>query len=233
MKKIEASGIKMPRKNSPRTARKKQWKRKPRTGYRTFVNRSLQPVPQRSIVKHKYACSISTLSGNGLYYMNVNNMWDPDRSGIGRQPYGRDTFASLYNKYRVIGCKYTVEVSSNSSTILLGTLLSNEQFTYTAVGGDFNELKEQPRARFITQAPGGQIRRISGYVSCAAILGQTKLQYMSSEDTSAQSNNNPVENCILTIATATVAGVPQGNASVNIMLEFTTEWFDPIALGPS
>lgn len=223
----------MPRKPTPRTAKKKQWKRKPRSGYKTFVNRSLQPVPQRSIIRHKYATSISTVSGSGLYYLNLNSMWDPDRSGIGHQPYGRDTFATLYGKYRVIGCKYIVEVSSNSSTILLGTLVSNEQFTYTAVGGDFNELKEQPRARFVTQAPGQMIRRISGYANCASILGQNKLQYMSSEDTSAQVANNPAEACILTIACASVAGVPQGGASVNVMLEFITEWFDPVALGPS
>lgn len=215
---------------------KKQWKRKPparKSGYPTFVNRSLQPVPQRSIVKHKYAASVNTISPSGFYRFNLNNMWDPDRSGVGHQPYGRDTFATLYSKYRVIGCKYTVEVSSNSSTILVGTLVSNEEFNYTAVGGDFNELKEQPRARFVSQAPGGQIKRIHGYVDCASILGQTRAQYMASEDTAALINNNPAEACILNIATATTAGVPQYGASVMVMLEFTTEWFDPVALGPS
>lgn len=197
------------------------------------MNRSLQPIPQRSIVRHKYATSINTLAGSGLYYFNLNSMYDPDRSGIGHQPYGRDTFATLYGQYRVIGCKYTVEVSSNSATILVGTLVSNDQFVYTAVGGDFNELKEQPRARFVTQAPGSPIKKIHGYADCASILGRTKAQYMSDENTAAQVNNNPSENCILTIATATVAGVPQTGASVMLMLEYIVEWFDVNALTPS
>lgn len=225
----------MPPKKSPRTARKKQWKRKPRSkgGYRTWVNRSLNPIPQRSIVKHKYATSVNTVAGSGLYYINLNSMYDPDRSGIGHQPYGRDTFASLYNQYRVIGCKYTVEVSSNSATILVGTYVGNEPFTYVAVGGDFNELKENPRARFITQCPGGQIKKIHGYANCASILGRTRAQYMADEQTAAQVNNNPSENCVLTIATATTAGVPQTGASVMLMLEYICEWFDPTSLVPS
>lgn len=221
----------------PRSGAKKQWKRRPRvrksSGYKTFVNRALNPIPQRSIIKHKYATSVNTLTPSGLYYFNLNSMWDPDRSGVGHQPYGRDTFAGLYNQYRVIGCKYTVEVSSNSGTILVGTYVGNEQFTYVAVGGDFNELKENPRARFVSQAPGGQIKKIHGYASCASILGRTKAQYMADEATAAQVNNNPGENCVLTIATATTAGVPQTGASVMVMLEFITEWFDPVSLVPS
>ena len=213
--------------------RRKATTRPRRKQYRTWVNRSLQPIPQRSIVKHKYAASVNTLGGSGLYYINLNSMYDPDRSGIGHQPYGRDTFAGLYNQYRVIGCKYTVEVSSNSATLQIGTYVGNEQFTYVAVGGDFNELKENPRARFVTQAPGGPIKRIHGYASCASILGRTKSQYMADEQTAAQVNNNPGENCVLTIATATTAGVPQTGASVMIMLEFITEWFDPVSLVPS
>lgn len=221
----------------PRTGAKKQWKRKPRVAkkrnYKTFVNRSLQPIPQRSIIRHKYATSVATVGGSGLYHFNLNSMYDPDRSGIGHQPYGRDTFASLYNQYRVIGVKYTVEASSNSTTIQMGTVISNEEFSYVAIGGDFNELKELPRARFVTQAPGGAIRRISGYCDCASVLGRTKAQYMADEATAAIVNNNPGENCVLTIATATPAGVPQTSVSVMVMLEFITEWFDLNKLTPS
>jgi len=217
-----------------RAPARKMKKRAPRRKvYKTLVNKSLQPVPQRFIVKHKYAASINTVSGSGLYYFNLNSMYDPDRSGIGHQPYGRDTFASLYNQYRVIGCKYVVETSSNSATIQLGTYVGNEQFTYVAIGGDFNELKENPRARFVTQAPGGQIKTIRGYANCASILGRTRTQYMADENTAAQVNNNPGENCVLTIATATTAGVPQTGASVMVLLEFIVEWFDPQSLVPS
>lgn len=222
----------MPRKYRGRKAVKKRAPRRKMGTGRTLVNRALQPIPQRFIVKHKYADTVSTIAGSGIYAFNLNSMWDPDRSGIGHQPYGRDTFASLYNKYRVIGCKYTVEISSNSTTILVGTIVQNEQWAYTGTAS-FNELKENPRARFRTQAPGGPIQRISGYANIASVLGQTKAQYMSSEDTSAQVANNPAENCILTIAAATTAGVPQGAASVMVMLEYLVEWFDPSQLAQS
>lgn len=216
----------------PRRARKATRPRRAKQ-YRTWVNKSLNPIPQRSIVHHKYATSVNTLSGSGLYYFNLNSVYDPDRSGTGHQPYGHDTFATLYGQYRVIGCKYVVEVSSNSATIQVGTLLSNDPYTYTAVGGDFNELKENPRARFVTQAPGGQVKRIAGYASCASILGRTKSQYMADESTASIVGNNPTEACILTVATATTAGVPQTGASLMVMLEYIVEWFDPKPLAPS
>lgn len=51
-----------------------------------------------------------TLTSIGLFSSNtyrMNSLFDPDQTGVGAQPYWRDQLATIYNKYRVLGCKMT------------------------------------------------------------------------------------------------------------------------------
>jgi len=79
----------------------------------TTVNKSLQPFPSRYICKMKYCEAINNVggptgAGYGNYQFLANSVWDPNATGIGHQPYGMDTMTSLYNRYRVISCKYVI-----------------------------------------------------------------------------------------------------------------------------
>ena len=62
---------------------------------RVVVNRALHPIPQRFITKMKYAEQFAT-DGNGRYAFNLNSIFDPNRSGVGHQPYGYDTLSTLW-----------------------------------------------------------------------------------------------------------------------------------------
>lgn len=56
-------------------------------------------------------------------------------------------------------------------------------------------------------------------------MGRNKAQYMADDDYQAQSDSNPSENAILNIFTATAQGVALP-AAINVLLEYTVEWFD-------
>nr|QKI29027.1 Cap [Kummerowia striata CRESS virus] len=40
----------------------------------------------------------------------ANSIYDPDYTGSGHQPYFRDTWASMYDYYSVLACKYTIRM---------------------------------------------------------------------------------------------------------------------------
>ncbi|WP_218254000.1 hypothetical protein, partial [Candidatus Magnetobacterium casense] len=99
----------MARKYQPKRKliRRKRFARRPK---RTTVNvnRALAPIAQRYITKMKYSDVISGGALFGDVHMNLNSLFDPNRSGIGHQPYGFDQLATLYNRYRVISCGYRI-----------------------------------------------------------------------------------------------------------------------------
>ena len=138
----------------PKNKAYKKRKAMRRKGRKTMlVNRALQPIAQRYISKHKYVESIVVSNINQPFALRVNSMFDPNQTGVGRQPYGRDQLAALYNRYRVIAVKARL-ISGNpdaNTPVRLTALFSNDVLTITS--GDV--ATEQPRAKSVLQIPNG------------------------------------------------------------------------------
>jgi len=67
------------------------------------------------IVKMPYCDHSSTTttlasSVNSFYQFKVNSIYDPDLTGGGHQPLGRDTWASIYNYYKVLEVNIKLEL---------------------------------------------------------------------------------------------------------------------------
>lgn len=206
-------------KGKPRVIRRRRFgKRRQAT---TNVNRSLQPIPSRYICKMKYSETVSTDS-TGQYVFNLNSLYDPNRTGIGHQPYGFDTLAGLYNRYRVIACGWRI-TSPTASYRQIGVMPSNDLgITYST----FSEMKENPRCKYIVQASGAAIQTLRGKSYLPALMGRTRAQYMADDNYQAVVNTSPVENALLYIQTATNSDIGEPSAVVQVILEYTVEWFD-------
>lgn len=214
-----------PGKGKPRFQRRRKFAR--RRGRRqaiTNVNRSLQPIPSRYICKMKYADSVLT-DTDGQHVMNLNSLYDPDRTGVGHQPYGFDTLSSLYNRYRVISCGWraTVCLSSTAPSIVVGCLPSNDS---SILWSNMGALLENPRAKYITQNPGSTALVLRGKSYMPALMGRTKAQYMADDNYQAIVNSNPNELALLYLQSFSNVGEPLGSIRINIVLEYTVEWFD-------
>lgn len=193
-----------------------------RKGFKTNNNLgSLNPIPQRYICKMKYAEAVAT-DAFGRFTFNLNSIYDPNRTGTGHQPYGRDTLETLYNRYRVISCSYRILAPRNDQTIQLAAQPANEVLSFTTV----SEMKENPRSRYITQSPGGQVIPLSSKVFIPSLVGRTASQYMADDRYQADMGNNPSELAILNVMCATGADVPLTNSALNIELVYTVEFFD-------
>lgn len=201
-----------------------------RRGYPTWVNRSLQPFPQRSIQRMKYCEAIpitwSLGSTANVYRFNLNSIFDPNRSGTGHQPYGHDTMQTLYNRYRVIGVKWNIFATGYNAAIQVAAQPANEEL-YSSVN-TVSEVRENPRTRFIIQVPGAPSRKLSGYTSLPSLLGRTKAQYMADDRFQAVYGASPNELAILNICTGYMddSTSASGVAILNVSLEYIVESFD-------
>lgn len=216
----------MPRKaRAPR--RKARKTRRPRRKT-VNVNTSLQPISQRYICKMKYAEDVTTDGLTGMYRFNLNSIFDPNRTGVGHQPYGFDQLATLYNRYRVIACGWRITSPSSTANRQVGAIPSNESISF----GTMAELKENPRAKYVTQMLGGDPQLIRSKVYLPSLVGRSKSQYMADDRYQAETNSNPGELAILNILTCNQTGGPVPS-DVNIILEYTVEFFDVKPLSQS
>lgn len=198
------------------------------------MNKALQPFAQRYITKMKYCEAISISStGPQLYRWNLNSVHDPNKSGIGHQPYGHDSLAAIYNRYRVISCSYAITaVDTAGRYIQVACLPANEDATISSLS--VSEIRENPRARFITQAPQAALKTLKGFVNLPSLTGRNKSQYMADDRYQAQVGNSPAELMVLNVFSQDMAdGLNAINSSINLTLTYTVEWFDPKQLAQS
>lgn len=223
------------------TKRKRMPARRRRGGKRsvTLANRSaLAPIPARYITKMKYAESF-VLTGTGLrtQQMNLNSLFDPNRSGLGHQPYGFDQLcgpsgSALYNRYRVFKVDYVVVVANDTYNIHYAVLNSNDA---SPPIGSVSEARENPRCQYKCQNPGGTLKTITGSISLPSLMGRTKAQYMASDNYQSQYNTSPSELAVMNIYAQGLnddVGVSMSH-TVNVLLTYHVELFDPHVLDQS
>lgn len=225
--------IKMPRRKfapKRRLIRRKRLARRPKRTTVT-VNRALSPIPQRYITKMKYSETITTSAVFGAYAMNLNSLWDPNSSGVGHQPYGYDQLAVLYNRYRVVSCGYRLNLAVGSATtpVILTAMPSNTVVTASSA----SEIRENPRAKYITQNPGASSMVLHNKCYIPSLVGRTKAQYMADDRYQATTVDSPNELAILNIQTFSGSDVAAPSVQVQVVMEFLVEFFDIKSLGQS
>lgn len=202
---------------------KKMFKKRKYVRKNVLVNRALQPFAQRYIANLKYSTTFTLNAGNSNnFYFNLNSIFDPDRTGIGHQPYGHDTLSAVYNRYRVIKCSYAITGYSGGSVIRLAAIPMNEM--WPVVPG-LSEVCENPRSKWIIQLPGGNTRMIKNSVYMPNLVGRNKAQYMADDRYQAQFGSSPSELAILAILGADISDVAT-SIQCTITLNYTVECFD-------
>jgi len=113
------------RKAYRRTYRRKRrtYKRRYKRRYRRKRRRRtrLAPIFSKSkVVKLRYCDQIELTPSHttGLFFawrFCANDLYDPDRSATGHQPYGHDEYSEFYTHYQVIGSKITARYTARSN----------------------------------------------------------------------------------------------------------------------
>jgi len=186
------------------------------------VNRALAPLAQRYITKMKYCETFQMNLVSGYNYAwNLNSIFDPNRTGTGHQPYGHDQFLGLYNRYRVIGCSYTIQAFNANNTIVVTANPANELVTFATT----DEAMENPRTKWISQSAGGTMKVLRGNVYIPSLVGRTKQQYLADDRYQAQMGASPNELAVLNISGQVINGADVSIDAV-VTLNYIVEFFD-------
>lgn len=194
-----------------------------RQPYRDVVPRPFA-LPQNIMCTEKYDDMFGFSTGAAgvpaNYVYRMNSTFDPDLTGTGHQPYGRDTLAGLYNKYRVMEFAWNIEAVIISSACFLAVVpCPDNTITFASV----NEAGEQPYAKSHPVA-GTYLSKFSGKVKLPNLLGQSISTYRGDDSNEsvvgASPNNVPALQLVIQGYTSTLATV-----ALKVQLTYTVEYF--------
>lgn len=98
-----------------RNYKKKRSRRPKRRTLTTRPQRYYSGIPdvfKTKLIYTEFVTGSTTTPSN--IRINANNLYDPNQTGVGHQPYWRDQLATLYQRYRVLGCM--IEVNGRMQT---------------------------------------------------------------------------------------------------------------------
>lgn len=88
-------------------------------GFKCFEDEIVVKMPYVDSVNSTYAVPNGT---NGFYQYKINSIYDPDLTGVGGQPLSRDTWAGIYNYYKVLEAKIRVEIIDTTHETTAGKI---------------------------------------------------------------------------------------------------------------
>lgn len=158
----------------------------------------------------------------------LNSIFDPDLTNLGHQPYGRDTYATLYNRYRVDSVSYVIDFACTGSTGQVVILPTN---TATSIGS-FGLAREHARAVWKSAAQY-QNQRITGSIDLAKLNGVPKKTYQADDRFQSLMGTNPAEIMCMHILAGNLADVYTTEIYYTVTLTYHCTFYDPIELSQS
>jgi len=205
--------------------------------YTAYERSSLTFLDPHRYMTFKYYASFTftvTLGTAVQQTMNLNSLFDPDRTGVGHQPYGYDQMAALYNRYRVLRTKFKITFgtgvgSANVLVLPLNGLLP----TAITTQATYDTAAENPRSRVSIQGgQGAPSITFHGNIALNNLNGCTMLEYKADDRFEAQIGASPTEVMVLNIAVLNLT-VATLTVPADVTLSFYTDLHDPISLGGS
>lgn len=169
---------------------------------------------------------------------NMNSIFDPDRSGVGHQPLGRDQLATFYNRYRVLSCKWEVDMipASAAGAYALVIVPNNEN---AGIAGNIDTAIESPYAKYkwsqyqhTGASTGANALRLTGSMNLGKLYGVSDATLRSDDRFAAEFGASPAEIASLHVLTVDIYG---NNIiyTLGVKLTYTVEVFDRIQLAAS
>lgn len=204
----------------------------PRQSFSSY-NKSITGFAPRTFTTLKYCdyqTATSVVTVNNEYIYLLNSIFDPDYTGAGHQPMGRDTYALIYLRYRVWKCKWKVIFTPTQSTTMCAVVPNNSVATLPAT---LSGVLEQPRCQWsMAETNSAGPVTINGSIYLPTLNGQTAAEYKGDDRFQAQQTASPAEQLALHVMmnSETSSGTLQ---NFTIELTFYVEFFDPITQAQS
>lgn len=166
----------------------------------------------------------------------LNSLYDPDLTGTGHQPYGFDTLATMYYKYKVRFVRVSLKVSDPSADgIIFCAHFQNPDITFALSGNLPDVVMEKPAmlVRDINNT-GSQVVNFTQRFALRDLCGITNVEFSSNTDEyTAAVSASPTKTPYLRTAIAALDGSSTPTVRVQVMLVFETEFFERVVLSQS
>lgn len=220
------------RKRKPSSVRRVGMKRQRLFGPSRGIQSVRGVIPARTIVKMRYVENWASPGTIIDHLWNLNSIYDPNRSGTGHQPYGHDTYLTLYNRYRVIACRVRLRpVTFSTGSVYKQTFVANNTVTLFS---NPSLAAESPNAKTIPIASAlGPYFSQTFYPN--QVCGATKVEYMADDRYMGVFGSDPSEVIVLHVVTSGFNdAAPAANDVMYVIeLEYTVELFDRKELAQS
>jgi hypothetical protein len=215
----------------------KQGRRRGRTnklgaGTTTLIQ---EVFPDRLVARMIYSEVLSRTAVGGFddYEFNANSIFDPNRTGTGHQPGGRDQWAAFYGRYRVLKCVARLRSVNTSATspVRLVLVCTNDSTAFSDVATPV-EQGRYTQSNVIAPLSGMDRAELIFNVDLPKITGRTEQEYLGSDQSQAIFSSSPGD----VVPFHVIHGSMDGSAlavSFSITLEYTCELFDRVQLGAS
>lgn len=186
--------------------------------------RTSSGFPRQLYTKLNYVETFQLVSTSGSIAtrtIHANSLFDPDVTGVGKQPYYFDQFAALYNAYCVYGSKIKIIASSDSAAS--SKLIVRPTPDATAIA-DMDLECERPSASCVIVRSGATPRLINRFSKTKNVMGaQGKFL---DDDYASLVTTNPTNTWFWQIATAPHDEVSTSLVNITVKVTYYARFFD-------
>jgi len=154
----------------------------------------------------------------GLYKYRANSIYDPDQTGGGHQPYGRDTLATLYNHYVVDSAVITISPIGACTGKVYGVTVADDN----ASSLDYSVLLEQKGNTSAIGTAGG-----TGNQAQLMARYNRHTQWPVFVDTSAPIGASPDEEIYFTVWMADITDQVNDQVKFQVSIEYNVTFYEP------
>lgn len=191
-----------------------------------------RPMPPRLNAKLRYTAGFKTITtgiwASGLTW-SLNDLYDPDVSGVGHQPMGYDQMCNFYNNWRVTGVKYSITFHSTSADGMKCIVFPRRQgATYGSV--TIETLQEQAFARkmkvIATDTPTSN-GVFKGYLPLSSVFGVTREKYRVDDVYEGSVGSSPASTAVIDCMAQFKDNSSSQTVYVSVDLLYYVTFFNP------
>ena len=198
------------------------------------------PSPMPKVVSLGYVCpdvalvrlpytqsnSINTVGVTNVNQIfNANSIFDPDFTGVGSQPLGRDEWSAFYGRYRVWRCTIVADFVNNATYPIRISLNASNTTTITSPDG---EMQQKYSVNDIVGGSSAINRtRLSYSLYLPHLYGSTFAEFSGSDRYQSLMSGSPSEVASFQICASTLdGGIATWNLYYNVKIMYDCELFD-------
>lgn len=200
-----------------------------------MYNNALNAIPAYKDVIFKYchdkiiSSQLSTPQLGTEQAFALNDLFDPDITGAGHQPYGYDQIAQLYKKYRVFQCDVLLFFYfPNSSTQSVCVQPRNSQDSLTLTGAFIDAASERNGVSWSPIDPNSHTTiHYEDSIKIWQLEGMSYKQWLADDAFCANIGSNPAALSKIACAVADAAGAASTAITVRAELVYHVRLYEP------